>query len=69
MTLVTHLKAAAYGWRQERIAASTERISELGKDLYNRLAILANHFADIGKHLAKATDAFNSAVGSLEREC
>jgi DNA recombination protein RmuC len=67
MTLLTHLKAAAYGWRQERIAANAERISELGKELYNRLALLATYFADLGKQLLKATEAYNSAVGSLER--
>lgn len=66
MTLLTHLKAAAYGWRQERIAESAEEISELGKQLYDRLGTLADHFADVGKHLGKATESFNSAVGSLE---
>jgi DNA recombination protein RmuC len=67
MTLLTHLKAAAYGWRQERIAANAERISELGKELYNRLGTLAEHFADVGRHLGRATDAFNETVGALER--
>ena len=66
MTLLTHLKAAAYGWRQERIAANAGQISELGRELYNRLGTLADHFAAVGKHLGKATDSFNSAVGSLE---
>jgi DNA recombination protein RmuC len=66
MTLLTHLKAAAYGWRQERIAESAEEISELGKQLYDRLGTLADHFADVGRHLGKATESFNSAVGSLE---
>jgi len=66
MTLLTHLKAAAYGWRQERIAANAERISELGKELYNRLGSLAEHLDNAGKHLGKATAAYNSAVGTLE---
>ena len=67
MTLLTHLKAAAYGWRQERIAANAEHISELGKELYRRLGTLGEHFSEIGRHLGKATDAYNDAVGSLER--
>lgn len=66
MTLLTHLKAAAYGWRQERIAANAEQISDLGKQLYERVRVLAEHLADVGKHLGKATEAYNSAVGSFE---
>jgi DNA recombination protein RmuC len=67
MTLLSHLKAAAYGWRQERIAANAEQISDLGKELYNRIATLAGHITTVGTHLAKTVDGYNSAVGSLER--
>lgn len=67
MTLLTHLKAAAYGWRQERIAANAEKISELGRDLFDRISKLAEHFADVGNHLARAVDAYNRTLGSLER--
>ena len=66
MTLLSLLKGAAYGWRQERIAQSAEQISELGKDLYNRISLLADHFSGVGDALGKATMAYNKAVGSLE---
>jgi DNA recombination protein RmuC len=66
MTLLTHLKSAAYGWRQERIADNAQKISKLGSVLYGRLAKLADHLNDLGRHLGQATDAYNQAVGSVE---
>lgn len=66
MTLLSLLKGAAYGWRQERIAESAERISELGKDLYVRLSTMSAHLAAVGDALGKATLAYNKSVGSFE---
>jgi DNA recombination protein RmuC len=66
MTLLSLLKGAGYGWRQEKIARSAEAISELGKELHERLSTVAEHFAAVGESLGRATMAYNRAVGSLE---
>jgi len=65
-TLMALLRAVAYGWRQERLTAHAEEAGRLGKDLYERMAVLAEHLNDVGQSLGKSVSAYNKAVGSLE---
>ena len=66
VNLIGLLRAIASGWRQEAIAANAKEISELGAELYKRIADLGGHWIDIGRNLSRTVEAFNSAVGSLE---
>jgi DNA recombination protein RmuC len=67
-SFVALLKAVAYGWRQNALAENAARIQELAEDLYKRLATFGEHMGRIGKSLGQSVDAYNSAVGSLERQ-
>ena len=65
-TLIALLRAVAYGWRQEQLNVHAEEAGRLGKDLYERMALLAEHLNDVGQALGKSVSAYNRAVGSLE---
>jgi DNA recombination protein RmuC len=65
-TLIGLLKTISYGWQQETVAESAREISNLGRELYDRLGVFAGHFAKVGRGLDTAVGAFNQAVSSFE---
>jgi len=67
-TLIALLKAVAYGWRQSAVAENAALIRDLGQELHRRLASFVTHLGRAGQRLGGAVDAYNSAVGSLERQ-
>jgi DNA recombination protein RmuC len=67
-TLIALLKTVAYGWRQADVAENAAVIHEMGQELYRRLNSFVSHLEKLGKQLNSAVGAYNSAVGSLERQ-
>jgi DNA recombination protein RmuC len=66
-TLITMLRTIASSWREEKVAESARAVSELGRELYERLATMVEHVSVLGRRLDSAVQAYNQTVGSLER--
>lgn len=66
-TLLALLKAVHSGWQNVRLAEGAERIRRLAEDLYARLGTFRNHLSKLGNALEASVRAYNSSVGSLER--
>ena len=66
-TLIALLRAVAYGWTQQALTENAERISALGRELYERIAVLGDHWVGVGKNLQDAVSAYNKSVASMEQ--
>jgi DNA recombination protein RmuC len=65
-TLIALLRAVSYGWRQELVAENAQKISELGQELYERIATMVEHLASLRSSLNTSVTAFNRTVGALQ---
>ena len=65
-TLIALLKAVAYGWQQEQVATGAREINRLGREIYERFSVVADHIGRAGTNLSKAVEAHNDAVRSIE---
>jgi len=67
-TLFALCKAVVYGWRVEEQAANAQKIAELGRELYKRIAVMGGHAGAVGRSLEQAVAKYNQFVGSLETQ-
>ena len=66
LSLLALLKSFAVGWREESMAENAKQISDLGRELYERLSVFTEHFGSIGTTLGRTVDAYNKAVSSFQ---
>jgi DNA recombination protein RmuC len=65
-TLIALLRAVSYGWMQQETSENADRIRDLGRELYDRIAMVADFLDDVGTHLGRSVDAFNKGLASFE---
>jgi DNA recombination protein RmuC len=66
-TLIALLQTVAYSWKQDNISKDSKKLYKVAEELYKRLGTLVNHISNIGPALNKASESYNKAVGSLNR--
>jgi DNA recombination protein RmuC len=65
--LVAIARTIAQVWRQDTIAREAVEIGKAGAELYDRLAVAAEHMKRVGGGLETAVNNYNMFVGSFER--
>lgn len=65
-TMVALAKSVAYGWRQEQSAKNAQEIADLGRELYRRMALMADKMGKVGDSIDRSVKTYNELVGSVE---
>ena len=65
--LVAIARTVAQVWRQDGLAREAREIGRMGGELYDRLAVAAEHLKRMGGGLTSAVENYNKFVGSFER--
>jgi DNA recombination protein RmuC len=65
--LVAIARTVASVWQQEGLVREAKQIGQLGKEMYDRIAVAAQHLKSVGSGLNSAVNNYNKFVGSFER--
>jgi DNA recombination protein RmuC len=68
VTLWSVLKTVAFSWQQDVVTQEAKMLFDLSRELYGRLATMANHLSKLGRSIERSVKDYNSFVGSLERQ-
>lgn len=64
--LVAIARTIAQVWQQEGLAKEAREIGKLGSDLYNSIAKTQEDLENVGRHLGRAVNSFNSFARTYE---
>ena len=65
-TFLPLARTLAGHWRQAKMQEQAQQVGQLGKELYERLAVAATHLKRLGSGLNSAVSNYNSFIGSFE---
>ncbi len=65
-TFLPLARTLAGHWRQAKMQDQAKQVGQLGKELYERLAVAATHLKRLGSGLNSAVANYNSFVGSFD---
>lgn len=65
--LVAIARTVAMVWKQDKLAQEARDIGRMGGELYDRLAVAAEHLKRMGGGLTSAVENYNKFVSSFER--
>ncbi|MHB8681863.1 MAG: DNA recombination protein RmuC [Acidimicrobiales bacterium] len=65
--LIGLLRIWAGSWQQEALADNAREVQRMGGELFKRLATFVDHMGKVRRGLMSTVDAYDKAVGSLER--
>lgn len=66
VVLFALLKAIGYGWQQQSLVENATEIARQGEVLYDRIGVFVGMIHDLGVHLERSVNSYNSAVGSFQ---
>ncbi len=61
------LKTVAFTWQQDVLTEDAKRLFDLGKELYSRLATMAEHSDKLRRSIESTVSNYNAFAGSLEQ--
>jgi len=65
--LVAIARTVAMVWKQDQLAREAVEIGRMGSELYDRIAVAADHLKRVGSGLEGAVNNYNKFVASFER--
>jgi DNA recombination protein RmuC len=66
VTLISVLRGIAYGWTEQQLAENAEEIRSVAAELYDRVQLVHDHYADTGRLIEKTVESYNRSVGSWD---